>query len=101
MHGTGGVHGPGGVCSRGVSAPGGCLLPGGVCSRGVSAPGGCMVPGGVCSGAVHGGDPLSRRLLLRECILVELNVQTCTFFTKINYLKSPLIGGRALINKRN
>ena len=33
---------PGGICSRGVSALGGCLLPGGV----VSAPRGCLLPGG-------------------------------------------------------
>ena len=45
---------PGGVCSGGVSAQGGCLprqgcLPGGVCSGGVSAQGG-VCPGGVCPG---------------------------------------------------
>ena len=66
---------PGGVCSRGVSAPRGCLLWGcllrgcvcsqGVCFRGVSVPrgvsaggctcsrglsvGGCLLPGVVCS----------------------------------------------------
>ena len=40
-----GVSAPGGVCSRGVSAPGGVSALGGVCSRGVSAPGGiCGIP---------------------------------------------------------
>ena len=39
--------GRGGVCSRGMSAPGGCLLPGGVSALGVSAQGGvCLLPGG-------------------------------------------------------
>ena len=39
----------GGVCSWGVSAPGGCLLPG-VSAQGVSAPRGVFAPGGcVCS----------------------------------------------------
>ena len=42
----------GGFCSRGVCAPGGCLVPGVSGSRGVSAPEGCLVPGGVCSGGV-------------------------------------------------
>ena len=73
----GGVSAPRGVCSRGVSAPGGVsALEGGVCSRGVSAPGGvysggwcllwgvsaprggvcswrgCLLQGGVCSRGV-------------------------------------------------
>ena len=77
----------GGVCSRGLSArggcplwgvfaPGGCLLLGGVCSHWVSAPGGVCswgsAPRGVCSAL-----PRERRLLLLtvrillECILVE------------------------------
>ena len=57
-----------GVCSRGVSALGGCLLlggvsaagvcsrGGGVCSWGVSTPGGCLLLGGVG--------------LLRRCLLL-------------------------------
>ena len=35
----------GGVCSEGCLLLGGCLLPGGVCSWGVSAPGGCLLWG--------------------------------------------------------
>ena len=59
---------PGEVCSRGVSAPRGCLLlgvylilgvylvQGGVCSGGVSAPEGCTwSQGGVCSQGFPGG----------------------------------------------
>ena len=44
----------GGVCSRGMGV--GVSAPEGVCSWGVSAPGGCLLPGvcllqgGVCSG---------------------------------------------------
>ena len=44
----------GGVCSQGVSAPGGWVFapggsaPGG-CAPGGSAPGGCLLQGGVCS----------------------------------------------------
>ena len=44
---------PGGVCSRGASAPGGCLLPGGVCllPRGMYLLQGVLMSalGGVCS----------------------------------------------------
>ena len=56
----GGVPGlGGGVCSRGVSAPGGCLIPGGESALGGVCPGGCLLPGGraVCSrgGVCTGG----------------------------------------------
>ena len=90
---------PQGGCLLRGGAPRGCLLQGDVCSRGVStlggvrsrtvsAPGGCLLPGGclpplgVCSGGSAPGGvcsafPRERRLLLLrvrillECILVE------------------------------
>ena len=45
------VSGPGGVCSRQVSAPRGVSAPG------VSAPGGCVCSRGSTRGVVPGGDP--------------------------------------------
>ena len=78
---------PGGVCSRGMSAPGCVCSEGGVCSRGVSAPGrSALLQGGLLC-----PPPRERQLLLRtvrillECILV-VNVvnQLVTTFLAIS-----------------
>ena len=79
----------GGVCSKGVSAPGectwslgclhqggvcirGCLLKGGVCSMGVSAPGGYLVLGGLLKGGVCSGGCLLHAGCVQSCMLLKI-----------------------------
>ena len=77
MHCAGGCLLQAGICSQGVSAPGGGVCSWGVCSwelcswgRGLSTPGGCLLPGGRGMSAWGVSVSRGRGCLLLGCLLM-------------------------------